>query len=276
MKFKNILLPALLFFAVQVRAQDNFPNGIVVSKGSTFSGSGVFAGSVYASHFHYSDTEDTYIRGGKPSSSVLIGDVGTSVILGNAGANTYSVGQFIAQNGLAANKGTNFSGSALFSGTEWTTHFHYSNTEDTYIRGGKSTSNIYISDVNNNVIMGSVSSLPAGYRLYVDKGILTEKVKVALKTSGDWADHVFKKDYPLMPLSQVEQFIKTNQHLPGIFSAEQMVKEGNDLAKTDAKLLEKIEELTLYIIELNKKINRLDEENKEMRKTISANTNQRR
>ena len=55
-----------------------------------------------------------------------------------------------------------------------------------------------------------------------------------------------------MPLTDVEQYIKLNNHLPNVPSAAEMVKEGNDLGKTDAKLLEKIEELTLYMIEMKK------------------------
>jgi hypothetical protein len=102
--------------------------------------------------------------------------------------------------------------------------------------------------------IGAVTSVPAGYNLYVANGILTEKVKVAVKTSADWADYVFDKNYRLMPLDQVAGFIKQHKHLPGIASATEMVKEGNDLAQTDAKLLAKIEELTLYVIALNQKI----------------------
>jgi hypothetical protein len=107
-------------------------------------------------------------------------------------------------------------------------------------------------DVNGTVRIGSVNT-PAGYRLFVEQGILTEKVKVAVKTSADWADYVFDKNYKLIPLAQLEQFIQTKQHLPGMLSADEMVKEGNDLGKTDVQLLSKIEELTLYIIHLNKK-----------------------
>jgi hypothetical protein len=92
-----------------------------------------------------------------------------------------------------------------------------------------------------------------GYRLFVDQGILTEKVKVAVAGSAQWSDYVFAKDYNLMPLDEVEQFVKKNKHLPNVPSADEMVKEGNDLGKTDAKLLEKIEELTLYVIELNRR-----------------------
>lgn len=88
------------------------------------------------------------------------------------------------------------------------------------------------------------------YSLYVENGILTEKVKVALKNTSDWADYVFDKDYELMPLNKVEEFVTKNHHLPGVPSAEEVKESGIDVATMDAKLLEKIEELTLYMIQL--------------------------
>jgi len=93
---------------------------------------------------------------------------------------------------------------------------------------------------------------PDGYKLFVEDGILTEKVKVAVKTTTNWADYVFAPDYKLMPLNEVEQFTKENNHLPNVPSAEEMVNNGLDVAQMDAKLMEKVEELTLYIIEQNK------------------------
>ncbi|MBL7727912.1 MAG: hypothetical protein JNM68_09505 [Dinghuibacter sp.] len=118
---------------------------------------------------------------------------------------------------------------------------------------------------NGNVSIGNVAT-PAGYKLFVETGILTEKVKVAVKTSADWADHVFNKDYPLMPLNQVEDYIKKNGHLPGIPSANDVVKEGIDLGQMNARLLEKIEELTLYLLEQNKKIERQQQEIDQLKK----------
>lgn len=99
------------------------------------------------------------------------------------------------------------------------------------------------------------------YKLYVDQGILTEKLKVALKNTSDWADYVFAEDYKLMPLDKVDAFVKKHKHLPGVPSAEEVQKEGIDVAKMDAKLLEKIEELTLYMIQLK-------EENKVLKTEI--------
>lgn len=109
--------------------------------------------------------------------------------------------------------------------------------------------------VNGNVLIGDPAtiSIPnANYKLFVETGILTEKVKVALETTADWADYVFQKDYQLMPLKQVENYIDLNGHLPGVPSAEEVKENGIDVAKMDAKLLEKIEELTIYVIELKK------------------------
>ncbi|MEE1899615.1 hypothetical protein V1389_14800 [Flavobacterium rakeshii] len=107
---------------------------------------------------------------------------------------------------------------------------------------------------------------PDGYRLFVEDGILTEKVKVAVEGTANWADYVFADNYNLMPLNEVEAFTKENKHLPNVPSAEEMVTEGLDVAQMDAKLLEKIEELTLYLIEQNKQIEELKTEIKELKK----------
>jgi hypothetical protein len=97
----------------------------------------------------------------------------------------------------------------------------------------------------------------AGYNLLVKGGILTEKVKVALVSTTDWADYVFEDSYKLMPLSEVESYTKINKHLPNVPSTEEMVANGLDVAATNKMLMEKIEELTLYVIDLNKEIEKL-------------------
>ncbi|WP_445458160.1 hypothetical protein [Flavobacterium sp. HNIBRBA15423] len=102
---------------------------------------------------------------------------------------------------------------------------------------------------------------PGEYKLFVAQGILTERVRVALRSSADWADYVFKTDYDLLSITELEKYIDEKGHLPNIPSAEEVVKEGIDLGAMDAKLLEKIEELTLYIIKLNKEIEKLKSNN---------------
>jgi hypothetical protein len=117
------------------------------------------------------------------------------------------------------------------------------------------TNNVSRMKINSDgkIVMGTTPT-PAGYKLFVEEGILTEKVKVAVKTSSEWSDYVFAKEYDLKPLSEVEAFINQNNHLPGVPSAQDVVDNGIDMAKMDAKLLEKIEELTLHLIEMDKKM----------------------
>jgi hypothetical protein len=115
---------------------------------------------------------------------------------------------------------------------------------------------------NGKIVMGNVSTNTAyAYRLYVENGILTERLKVALKSNTDWADYVFAEDYRLQSLKEIEQYIKKNKHLPGVPSANDLVTNGGiDMNEMFAKQMEKIEELTLHIIELNKKIEKLESE----------------
>jgi hypothetical protein len=73
-----------------------------------------------------------------------------------------------------------------------------------------------------------------------------------------WADYVFDNDYQLKPLGEVESFIQKNKHLPGIQPAAEIQRNGLRVAATSAKMMEKIEELTLYIIGQNKKLAELE------------------
>jgi hypothetical protein len=81
--------------------------------------------------------------------------------------------------------------------------------------------------------------------------------RMKYKSENDWADYVFSKNYRLMPLQDLEKFIKVNNHLPNVPSAEEVVREGVNMNQITAKLLEKIEEQTLYIINLQKQIDEL-------------------
>ncbi|MCH5718227.1 hypothetical protein [Niabella hibiscisoli] len=69
-----------------------------------------------------------------------------------------------------------------------------------------------------------------------------------------WPDYVFQSSYNLMPLNKVEAFIKTNGHLPEVPSAKEVGEKGIEVGANQALLLKKIEELTLHIIELEKRI----------------------
>ncbi|WP_292008813.1 cell wall anchor protein [Chryseobacterium sp.] len=110
---------------------------------------------------------------------------------------------------------------------------------------------------NGKLFLGTSTALCgdcSSYRLFVKDGVRAEKVKVDSPTTNGWADYVFKKTYQLKSLEEVEKHIAEKGHLPNIPSAEEVEKEGINLGEMDAKLLEKIEELTLYSIEQNKQI----------------------
>jgi hypothetical protein len=99
-----------------------------------------------------------------------------------------------------------------------------------------------------NVSIGTHN--PQGYKLAVAGNVIAESVKVALQ--GNWPDYVFKPNNKLRSLAEVEKFVQENNHLPEMPSEEEVQKEGINLGQMDAKLLQKIEELTLYMIDLKK------------------------
>ncbi len=90
------------------------------------------------------------------------------------------------------------------------------------------------------------------YKLYVNGGIMATELWVKLLT--EWSDFVFAESYKLRPLHEVESYIKEHKHLPDIPSAGEVAEEGINVGQMDAKLLQKIEELTLYVIEQQKQI----------------------
>jgi hypothetical protein len=96
--------------------------------------------------------------------------------------------------------------------------------------------------------VGIGTSVPQA-KLAVKGDIFAQKVKV---TQTGWADFVFHPDYKLPLLEEVERFVKANKHLPEIPSENEVEKEGLDVGEMNKKLLQKIEELTLYIIEMKK------------------------
>ncbi len=106
-----------------------------------------------------------------------------------------------------------------------------------------------------------------GYKLAVGGSMIAERVKVKVKTA--WPDYVFAPEYQLPSLQEVAAHIKQHQHLPDMPSAKEVATEGIDLGEMNKKLLQKVEELTLYMIEYNKRISRLEIENDKLKKLIN-------
>jgi len=98
-----------------------------------------------------------------------------------------------------------------------------------------------------------IGTLSPSEKLSVNGKIRAKEIKVE---NANWPDFVFAKSYGLPTLKETEKHIKEKGHLPGIPSAEEVKANGVDLGDMNAKLLQKIEELTLYLIEQNRKIER--------------------
>ena len=107
----------------------------------------------------------------------------------------------------------------------------------------------------------------AAYNLLVKGGILTEEVRVNLQSA--WADYVFDENYKLKSLEEVETFIKENGHLENVPPAKQVKEEGIELGEITKIQQEKIEELTLYLIELNKENKMLQKKLLELEEKIN-------
>lgn len=128
---------------------------------------------------------------------------------------------------------------------------------DSYVnRTGKSyDGTLYTHGPGLNYMFGDLAlgtTDTKGYKLSVKGKIRTQEILV--EAPGNWPDYVFAKDYKLTPLSEVENYIKTNQHLPEMPAAAQVEKEGISLGDMNKKLVQKIEELTLHLIEQDKQL----------------------
>jgi trimeric autotransporter adhesin len=89
--------------------------------------------------------------------------------------------------------------------------------------------------------------------------------KMKYDNPNQWSDRVFEKNYKLMPLREVAKFINQNHHLPNVPSAQEVVEKGIKMDEMVSKLLEKVEELTLYTIQQQKEIDALRKEIKELK-----------
>jgi len=138
-----------------------------------------------------------------------------------------------------------------------------------YIANNRTTSLIYGDFAKEQVIIGGVqTTLNQDYKLGVLGKMIAEEVRVTPQAS--WPDYVFEKDYALTPLNELENQIQELGHLPNIPNAKEVEAEGWNLGDMDTKLLEKVEELTLYIIDINKTVGGLKEENQLLKQQIKA------
>jgi hypothetical protein len=119
------------------------------------------------------------------------------------------------------------------------------------------------------VVVGTSNNPATGYKLSVDGKAICEELKVQLSTS--WPDYVFSPGYKLLPIDDLEKSIMANKHLPNMPSAADVTAEkGFEVGDMNRRLLEKVEELTLYIIEINKQNKQLQEDNQQMENRLNV------
>lgn len=189
------------------------------------------------------------LQGLHVSTNILIDGVNSSILLGEA-AGASTIGEYgIEYDGVSSGvKGLNI-------WKPWGSHNG---------SGGQGFRNyiIFCNDDGNVGIGVDPANINASYKLSVCGSIRAQGITV----NTGWCDFVFDKDYKLRSIEEVESFINTNGHLPEIPTTAEVEKNGVSLGDVQAKLLQKVEELTLYVIDLNKQNQKLQAQVNELKK----------
>jgi hypothetical protein len=125
----------------------------------------------------------------------------------------------------------------------------------------RKVNNLYYTD--GNVGIGT-TTIPSGYKLAVNGKIIATEIQVET----GWADFVFEPTYNLMPLNELNTYIQENKHLPEIPTTAEVQENGISVGEMNAKLLQKIEELTLYVIELKEENEAQNNTNSELLRRV--------
>ncbi len=205
---------------------------------------------------------------------MMLGPItGTNIILDNneiiarSGATTAATlnlqtngGELVSGARLTVNK----DGEAIkLNGVDPAINLYVNGVQKSYIWQTGNNLNIGVSSAlgkivvnTNQMLIGTSVTPPSGYKLGVGGKVICEELKVKLQAGG-WPDYVFADDYKLPLLTEVEKFIQANKHLPNIPAASEVEKEGLEIGDMQKRMMEKLEELTLYIIQQQKEIEAL-------------------
>jgi hypothetical protein len=207
------------------------------------------------------------ISGGNASQAgdiVLYDDSGNPNIFID-GESSSGGGRFVIYNGAEANAGGVSSG-YMQLGSVAGPNLLLDNDEIMARNSGVS-SPLHLQRTAGAVLIGCEGiTPPSGYILVVDGKAMLEEVEVQL--SADWPDYVFEDDYQMLTIDELAAHVKEHKHLPGIPRADQMNGQSVPLGEMQTKLLEKMEELTLYMIQLKSDLNQAQLTNEELRSRI--------
>ncbi len=271
--FKNLIVLSILMSSAFVFAQDRNAdqlfdlgtsdvrtiNGTTTYDGGNagtigFGGAyfGYFSASVIAADAYYNAMIGAY-----SGFQTTMGDYNTFSGAGAGYRNT--TGSFNTAIGFVAGYSNQTGAANVFLGNY--AGFSETGSNTLYIENSSAATPLIYGDfaadkvgINTKNLVNSVGGAnTSAYGLYVKGGILTEELRVRT----GWADYVFENDYQLPSLTEVETFITANGHLPNIPSAEQVAAQGIELGDMARLQQEKIEELTLYVIQQQKEIEEL-------------------
>ncbi|BDD07135.1 hypothetical protein [Aureibacter tunicatorum] len=209
--------------------------------------------------------EESYNSGYLPQASAYSANIGINNSTQGKGSMAYGSGNssngeksFSGGEGIVSSSYANFA-IGMFNSSQTGNLQSWASTDPVFEVGIGSSSNDRknaLTVLKNGKIgigedMYTDSQMSGSYKLFVNGGIRTTQVYV---TKMPWADYVFDKSYELKPLAEVKEFIDENGHLPNVPIASEVEKAGVDLAEVNKLLLEKIEELTLYLIQQDEEL----------------------
>ncbi|MFZ4058110.1 MAG: hypothetical protein ACOYKE_08210 [Ferruginibacter sp.] len=229
---------------------------------------GIYGTGGFHTHFNYGNTEDTYIRAGKLLGRVFINNNnGGDVILGSE--TTSNVG--IGTNYAPSRRLEVYKGRMLFRGAQDVANNIYPGIE--FSDGVGNVLRGFVGMANDNLVgfygyqgggFGMVMDVTSGnvgigttnptYKLSVNGFIRSKEIVV----ESNWADYVFEDNYALLPLDSMQHFILQNKHLPGMPTSQEVQTNGLSMAAMQTRMMEKIEEQSLYILQLHERLNTLE------------------
>lgn len=221
-------------------AQDQNINGTITAKGMVINGQGTVGGNFFSTNMT--------ANGGFFGKGLTINGDGT------VGGNFFTSN--ITANGNLFSKGLNVNGQSSFAGP-------------VFIGNGGALQTVNVNGnvfLHNQLVVGGLTilgglppiavPLQSKYCLYVLRGIVSEDYVIA--PTSQWADYVFHDDYKRPSLKEVAKFIQVNKHLEGVPTTTEVAENGYSMRDVNVTLLRKVEELTLYTIEQDKKATEQD------------------